>query len=89
MAWMQAAQLGAGILQGVLGGSAQAKAEKARLREDRRQFDARQALDTRRIAMDEETMARRKRGLQRTGNLRELILQRVFGAQPTVPTGER
>lgn len=79
MAWMQAAEIGAGILSGILGGNAQAKAQKAQLREGRRQFDAQHALATRRQGMEEEVMARRKRGLARTGGLRDMILQRVFG----------
>lgn len=87
---MAAAQLGAGILSGVLGSSAQAKMQKADMRERRRQFDAQHALSTRRQAMDEEGVARRGRGLSRTGGLRDMILQRVLGGMKPgmgVPAG--
>lgn len=83
------AEIGAGILSGILGNSSQAKMAKADMRERRRQFDAQHALATRRQAMDEEVTARRKRGLARTGGMRDMILARVFGtgagAKPGLP----
>lgn len=76
---LAAIEIGAGVLSGILGNSAQAKQQKQQIRESRRQFDAQHALSTRRQAMDEEVMARRKRGLSRTGGMRDLILQKVLG----------